>query len=144
MEKPISHRRTEFRSSSPISPSPALLVWGAWRECRAGSGAAATEKRTFSKAVEGRRCAIPASGYYEWRRDDRDRPLEKYAFLPAADGALLAMAGLYEDVTTLEGSNLFSAYFIPNQIDPYGTESGTDCPEPTWTWLYSSSFKLLE
>ena len=64
----------------------------------------ATEKRTFAQAVEQRRCVIPATGYYEWRRDDRDRPLEKYAFLPAADDALLAMAGLYEDVTTPEGA----------------------------------------
>ncbi len=63
----------------------------------------ATEKRTFAQAVEQRRCVIPATGYYEWRRDDRDRPLEKYAFLPATEGALLAMAGLYEDVTTPEG-----------------------------------------
>jgi putative SOS response-associated peptidase YedK len=64
----------------------------------------ATEKRTFAQAVEQRRCVIPATGYYEWRRDDRDRPLEKYAFLPAVDGALLAMAGLYEDVTTPDGA----------------------------------------
>ena len=64
----------------------------------------ATEKRTFAQAVELRRCVIPATGYYEWRRDDRDRPLEKYAFLPANGDTLLSMAGLYEDVTTAEGT----------------------------------------
>lgn len=63
----------------------------------------ATEKRTFAEAVERRRCVIPATAYYEWRRDERDRPLEKYAFLPAS-GGWLAMAGLYEDVPLHEGS----------------------------------------
>lgn len=62
-----------------------------------------TEKRTFSEAAERRRCVIPATGYYEWRRDDRDRPLAKYAFLPAVEGTLLAMAGLYEDVAGPDG-----------------------------------------
>jgi putative SOS response-associated peptidase YedK len=63
----------------------------------------ATEKRTFVQAVEQRRCVIPATGYYEWRRDDRDRPQEKYLFLPAAGERLLAMAGLYEEVETPDG-----------------------------------------
>jgi putative SOS response-associated peptidase YedK len=62
----------------------------------------ATEKRTFAEAVGHRRCVIPATAYYEWRRDERDRPLEKYAFLPAS-GGWLAMAGLYEDVPLPEG-----------------------------------------
>ena len=88
----------------------AIARWGWSRDFATGGRIinarweTATEKRTFAQAVEQRRCVIPASGYYEWRRDDRDRPLEKYAFLPAAEGALLAMAGLYEDVPTAEGS----------------------------------------
>lgn len=64
----------------------------------------ATEKRTFAEAVERRRCVIPATAYYEWQRDERDRPIKggKHAFR-AAVGDLLAMAGLYEDVPGPEG-----------------------------------------
>lgn len=64
----------------------------------------AAAKQTFAAAVAQRRCVIPATAYYEWRRDDRDRPLEKYAFLPAASDAIFAMAGLYEDVVEPAGS----------------------------------------
>ncbi len=64
----------------------------------------ATEKRTFSEAVEQRRCVIPATAYFEWQRDERDRPIKggKHAF-NAGNGDLLAMAGLYEDVPGPDG-----------------------------------------
>jgi putative SOS response-associated peptidase YedK len=64
----------------------------------------AAVKPTFAAAVGRRRCVIPATAYYECRRDERDRPLEKYAFLPAASDTIFAMAGLYEDVVGPAGS----------------------------------------
>lgn len=65
----------------------------------------ATEKRTFAEAVERRRCVIPATAYYEWQRDARDRPVRggKHAFRPI-DGGTCAMAGVWEDVTLPEGA----------------------------------------
>lgn len=59
----------------------------------------ATEKATFSKAVETSRCVVPAVAYYEWQRDANDRPIKggKHAFR-AANGDWLAMAGVWEQV----------------------------------------------
>lgn len=57
----------------------------------------AAVKPTFAEAVRTRRCVVVATAYYEWRRDERDRPLEKFAFRPL-DGQLFRMAGIWEDV----------------------------------------------
>ncbi len=46
-------------------------------------------KRTFSEAVQNRRCIIPAGGFYEW-----DRHKNKYTFY-MKDGKLMFMAGCY-------------------------------------------------
>jgi putative SOS response-associated peptidase YedK len=53
----------------------------------------AGDKPAFRKALAGRRCLLPADGYYEWYVDDgRKQPY----FIHRADGRSLAMAGLYE------------------------------------------------
>ncbi|GDX31689.1 DUF159 family protein [Actinomycetes bacterium] len=49
------------------------------------------EKSSFRSAFARRRCLIPASGYYEWCG-----PQKRPFYIQAADGAPLAMAGLYE------------------------------------------------
>ncbi len=56
----------------------------------------APDKGTFTAAVRHRRCAIPATCYYEWRRDAKDKPLAKFAFR-RSDGGPLLMAGLWEE-----------------------------------------------
>jgi len=48
----------------------------------------------FRDAFERRRCLIPASGFYEWRKDGRTRT--PYAIVPA-DEPLFAFAGLWEN-----------------------------------------------
>jgi len=54
-------------------------------------------KKMFSQAMQFRRCVVPATAYYEWKRDAKDKPLAKYAFREA-DGNMLLIAGLWEDV----------------------------------------------
>ncbi len=49
------------------------------------------DKPAFRSAFGKRRCLIPANGYYEWSGS----PKQPF-YIHAADGALLAMAGLYE------------------------------------------------
>lgn len=51
------------------------------------------EKAAFRDALANRRCLVPADGYYEWRAEAGRRV--PY-LLAAADGGLLAFAGLYE------------------------------------------------
>lgn len=51
----------------------------------------------FRKPFAARRCLLPALGYYEWLPEtDAGRPVKQPYFLQPADGALLAMAGIYE------------------------------------------------
>jgi putative SOS response-associated peptidase YedK len=48
----------------------------------------------FRDAFKSRRCIIPASGFYEWRRDGKTKT--PYAIVPA-DEPLFAFAGLWEN-----------------------------------------------
>lgn len=50
-------------------------------------------KPTFRSAFRSRRCIIPASGFFEWTGPKGDKTPH---FISAADGALLAFAGLWE------------------------------------------------
>jgi putative SOS response-associated peptidase YedK len=64
------------------------------------------EKPSFRRALSARRCLIPADGYYEWVTGAQERQLEEEGrkkrsrkqpyFVTPADGAVFAMAGLYE------------------------------------------------
>ena len=51
------------------------------------------EKPSFRSAFARRRCLVPAEGYYEWRGEPGTK---QPFFLSAAEGGLLAMAGIFE------------------------------------------------
>ena len=53
----------------------------------------AAEKPAFRRAMASRRCLIPAAGWYEWQRGPEHK--QPY-YTHYADGASLAMAGLWE------------------------------------------------
>lgn len=52
------------------------------------------EKPAFRKAVQSRRCAVPADGYYEWKQGS-GRAKQPYYVHPA-EGSGMVFAGLYE------------------------------------------------
>lgn len=58
------------------------------------------EKPAYRKAFAQRRAILPADGYYEWYAGDEKtragKPRKQPFFIRPKDGALLAMAGLYE------------------------------------------------
>ncbi len=56
------------------------------------------EKPAFRRALNARRCLIPADGWYEWQRgvDTESTPHKQPYYTHYADGSLLAMAGLWE------------------------------------------------
>jgi putative SOS response-associated peptidase YedK len=97
-------------------PALTALRWGlvpSWSQSRS-SGATlfnarietVTEKAAFRDAVRRRRCLLPADGWYEWARwpDGRRVP----HFLSAADGCLVALAGIWESWRDAEGHELRS------------------------------------
>jgi putative SOS response-associated peptidase YedK len=55
----------------------------------------AAEKASFRAAMRHRRALIPASGFYEWKRDKASGRSQAYWVRPA-DGGLVAFAGLAE------------------------------------------------
>ena len=59
------------------------------------------DKPAFARALAARRCLVPARGWYEWQvsptaRDAKGKPRKQPFFTARADGASVAMAGLYE------------------------------------------------
>ncbi len=80
-----------------------LVTWGlvpSWsKEGAKGRGfvnarmETAAEKPAFRAAMRYRRCLIPASGFYEWQRDEGGR--QPWYFY-RADGRLAALAGIWE------------------------------------------------
>jgi len=51
------------------------------------------EKPAYRRALERRRCLLPADGFYEWLRTGKERLPQLFA---ASDGSVLALAGLWE------------------------------------------------
>jgi putative SOS response-associated peptidase YedK len=55
------------------------------------------EKPMFRDAFRRRRCIIPASGYYEWRKaQEGNKPGKQPWYISAADGGVLSLAGLWD------------------------------------------------
>ncbi len=64
----------------------------------------AAEKPSFRNAMRHRRCLIPASGFYEWRRPEGG-PKQPYWISPKG-GGLVAFAGLWEDWSDPDGGEI--------------------------------------
>lgn len=61
-----------------------------WINARAET---AWESPAFGRSLHSRRCLIPADAFYEW--DRTTSPRQPYAIGPAADGEMLALAGIW-------------------------------------------------
>ena len=66
------------------------------------------EKPAFRAAYRARRCLVPASGFYEWKKVPRGK--QPY-YITSADGSLLAFAGLWEQWQPAHGEPI-SSYTI--------------------------------
>nr|WP_245410616.1 SOS response-associated peptidase [Notoacmeibacter marinus] len=73
-------------------------------------GETAAEKPAFRGAMRHGRVLIPASGFYEWRRDGDGRP-QPFWVSPAA-GGLVAFAGLYSCFMAPDGSEVETAAIL--------------------------------
>src|SRR5262249_40152984 len=105
---PESHEKREDYTELRLLMRPAAsgrelvtMRWGivtAWKRGSApllinARAVTAATKPTFRKALQQRRCLIPAMGFYEWRKEGRQK--QPYLFR-LADGGLFAFAGLWE------------------------------------------------
>jgi putative SOS response-associated peptidase YedK len=68
------------------------------------------DKSAFRVSALGRRCLVPADGWYEWQsspteKDRRGKPVKQPFFMKPADGAMAALAGIY-------------AFWRPKDSDP--------------------------
>lgn len=71
------------------------------------------EKPTFRGALRYRRCVFLADGFYEWRREGSGRTATRIPFLiRRADGAPMALAGLWETWASPDGSEVDTAAIV--------------------------------
>lgn len=97
-----------------------------------------TEKASFRDAVRRRRCLLPADGWYEWARLPDGRRIPHY--LSAADGSLVALAGVWESWTDAEGRELRSTAILtgaaPADLSAVHDRAPVVVPPEEWAaWL---------
>jgi putative SOS response-associated peptidase YedK len=61
------------------------------------------EKPSFRQALRSRRCIIPASGFYEWKKEAKDKIPH---FIHLVDGDLMSLAGLWDRWKSPEGESI--------------------------------------
>jgi len=74
------------------------------------------EKPSFKQAFARRRCVVPASGFYEWRKEGRGK--QPY-FIRRRDQGLLGIAGLWESWRQPDGEPLLTFTIVtcePNEL----------------------------
>jgi putative SOS response-associated peptidase YedK len=74
----------------------------------------AAEKPAFRGAMRHRRVIFPASGFYEWKRDDKQKPLQAYWVKPKR-GQVAAFAGLMETWLAADGSEIDTACILTTE-----------------------------
>lgn len=102
-----------------VGPVLARARWGLVPPWKSGGGGHANaraeglaERPTFSAAFAARRCLVPADGFYEW--DRRYQPRKPYYFA-AADGKVLAMAGIWEWGASADGGLVMTVAVVTRE-----------------------------
>ena len=76
------------------------------------------EKPAFRSALRRRRCIIPASGFYEWKKS-QDGRTKTPMYIRMKDGRPFAFAGLWETWHSVDGSEIRSCTIVtstPNAV----------------------------
>ncbi len=76
-------------------------------------GETVAEKPSFRNAYKRRRCLIPASGFYEWRKEHG----QKQPYYCYRDDGLFSMAGIWEHWQDQEGNEISSCAVITRQAE---------------------------
>ncbi|MDD4752591.1 MAG: SOS response-associated peptidase [Desulfitobacteriaceae bacterium] len=94
----------------------ALLKWGypRWNSPGVIINArveTAGSKKIFRDSLAARRCVIPASGFFEWKKGDSLKKKEKYLFR-LSDTSIMYMAGLYQSFQDAKTGGRYTAFVI--------------------------------
>lgn len=95
------------------------------------------QKPAFREACRKRRCLIPATGFYEWRREGRRR---QPFYISPARGGLMAMAGVWEEWSGPDGRRIASCAIVTVAAGPqlrpiHDREPLVIAPEAWGKWL---------
>jgi putative SOS response-associated peptidase YedK len=91
------------------------LLPGAWAERGAGGplinarAETLAEQPAFREAFEGRRCLVPADGFYEWRLGEAGK---QAMWISRADGELFAFAGIWAALERPGAGDLHSCAIV--------------------------------
>jgi putative SOS response-associated peptidase YedK len=80
----------------------------------ARSESAAT-KPSFREALKKRRCIVPATGFYEWKKEGTRK--QPWYFRPSRPGALLAIAGMWERWKDPEGNPVDTVCLLTSEAN---------------------------
>src|SRR5215475_5313923 len=75
-----------------------------------------TQKPAFRSLVAANRCLVPASGYYEWKGDGRNKT--PYYIHPKSN-QFFAFAGLYDVWAKPDGEELYTFIIITKDADEF-------------------------
>jgi putative SOS response-associated peptidase YedK len=75
-----------------------------------------TQKPAFRGLLSHNRCLVPASGFYEWKGEGRDK--NPYYIYPE-DRQYIAFAGLYDMWINPQGEELYTFTIITTDADEY-------------------------
>ena len=75
-------------------------------------GETMAEKPSFRSAVKRRRCLFIADCFYEWQREGFAKGMSQPYLIRRADGAPFAFAGLWEDWSSPDGSQVETACIV--------------------------------
>ncbi len=126
-----------------------LMTWG-WSRDFASSGKLinariedAAGKRTFAEAVQRRRCLLPATAWFEWKRADPDAKRGAKQLLRPEGLETWAMAGLWE--STPEGSCVvvLTTAAHASIADIHDRMPVVFTPERATTWITGSAESAL-
>lgn len=100
-------------NDNQITPYPVSWGFPKWD----GKGVAinaraetALEKSMFRKPIMSRRCVVPSTGFYEWKREDGKKKKDKFHLIEP-DKDVLYMAGMIDTFSHANGSQ-YDAFTI--------------------------------
>ncbi|MCK5050879.1 MAG: SOS response-associated peptidase [Candidatus Cloacimonetes bacterium] len=107
-------------------------------------GETIAEKPSFKFAFQQRRCLIPANGFYEWRKNDK-QPF----YINLKDRELFSFAGIWEIWKSPAGKQIFSCSIITTSSNEMLNDIHHRMPvilhkEQEKTWLTENNSNILQ